>query len=110
MPTDEPDRRAERWRAAGPVAIVFFPESPGITSSIRRWQARNPDWRRLLPDVVACPVCGLPVRAIADFALLDDEAVRAEVAWYRDTHLRAACSAHAWPPDEYWDVVESRTR
>jgi hypothetical protein len=93
-----------------PVAIVFFPESPGITAAIRDWQARNPDWRRALDEVIVCPVCGIPVRAIADYALLDRAGIQAEIRRYRDQHLRAACSEHLWPSEEYWAMVESRKR
>ena len=92
------------------VAIVFFPESAGVRPAIREWQNRNPDWRQPLNDVIVCPVCGIAVRAIADLALLDPAAVRGEVARYRDVHLRTACSDHFWPTEEYWAVVESRTR
>lgn len=91
-----------------PVAIVFFPESPGITPAIRDWQSRNPEWRQLLDDVIYCPVCGIPVRAIADLALLDDAEIRVEIEHYRDRHLRAACSDHAWPTREHWAVLQSR--
>lgn len=93
-----------------PVAIVFFPESPGLIPAIEEWQERNPDWRRLLETVIICPVCGIPIRAIADFALLDHEGVQEAIRLYRDEHLRAACSDHYWPPEEYWAVVSSRTR
>lgn len=93
-----------------PVSIVFFPESPGITPAIRRWRERNPEWRRPLDEVIVCPVCGISVRAIADYALLDERGVRAQIAWYRDVHLRASCSAHSWPTEEHWAVQESRSR
>jgi len=93
-----------------PVAIVFFPESPGITPAIQDWQARNPDWRRLLDEVIICPVCGIAVRAIADYALLDQAGVRTEVRRFKEEHLRAACSDHFWPTEEYWAVMASRTR
>jgi len=93
-----------------PVAIVFFPESGGITPEIREWQARNPDGRRLLDEVITCPVCGIPVRAIADFALLDDAGIRAAVDEYRDQHLRAACSDHAWPTRERLALINGRSR
>ena len=92
------------------VAIVFFPEGSGIPSAVRDWQSRNPDWRALLDEVITCPVCGIPVRAIADLALLDDEGVRFEIERYRNEYLRAACSDHAWPAREYWAVIESRAR
>ena len=47
--------------------------------------------------MITCPVCGIPVRAIADLALLDEEGVRVEIERYRNEYLRAACSDHAWP-------------
>jgi hypothetical protein len=93
-----------------PVAIVFFPESPGASAAILNWQARNPGWRVLLDQVIECPVCGIRILAIADTALLDPEGVRTAVRDYRDEHLRSACSDHYLPTDEYWAVVESRTR
>ena len=93
-----------------PVAIVYYPESPGITPAIQDWQARNPDWRRPLDAVIICPVCGIAVRAIADFALLDHVGVQAEIRHYREEYLRAACSEHFWPTEEYWAVLASRTR
>jgi hypothetical protein len=93
-----------------PVAIVFYPESPGMTSAIREWQARNADWRRPLETVIICPVCGIPIRAVADYALLDHTGVQAEIRRYRDEYLRAACSDHYWPTEEYWAMVTSRTR
>ena len=93
-----------------PVAIVFFPESPGASEAILNWQARNPGWRVLLDQVVECPVCGIRILAIADTALLGPEGIRAAVRDYRDEHLRSACSDHYLPTDEYWAVVESRTR
>jgi hypothetical protein len=92
------------------VAIVFYPESPGITPAIEEWQARNPDWRRPLDTVIICPVCGIPIRAIVDYALLDHEGVQEEIARYRDEHLRAACSDHWLPREEYWAMVSSRSR
>jgi hypothetical protein len=93
-----------------PVAIVFFPEGPGLLPAIRDWQARNPDWRLPLEDVIVCPVCGIPIRAIADFALLDRAGVQSEIRRYRDHYLRAACSNHFYPTEEYWAMVESRLR
>jgi hypothetical protein len=93
-----------------PVAIVFYPESPGITPAIQEWQARNPDWRRSLDAVIICPVCGIAVRAIADFALLDHADVQEEIRRYRDEYLRAACSDHHLPTEEYWAMETSRTR
>lgn len=93
-----------------PVAIVFFPESPGATPAIRNWQARNPGWRVLLDQVIECPVCGIHALAIADTALLDPEGIRAAVRDYREEHLRSACSDHYLPTVEYWAVVESRQR
>jgi hypothetical protein len=93
-----------------PVAIVFYPESEGLIPAIREWQARNPEWRRPLEEVIICPVCGLAARAIADFALLDGQELRAEITRYRDVYLRAACSDHFWPTEEYWALIESRTR
>lgn len=93
-----------------PVAIVYYPESPGITAAIQEWQARNPDWRRSLDAVIICPVCGIAVRAIADFALLDHSSLQAEIRRYREEYLRAACSDHFWPTEEYWAVLASRTR
>jgi hypothetical protein len=93
-----------------PVAIVFYPESPGVTPAIEEWQARNTDWRRPLGAVIICPVCGIPIRAIADYALLDEDGVQEAIRHYRDEHLRAACSDHFWPSEEYWAVVSSRTR
>ena len=53
------------------MAVVFFPESAGMPHFISEWQARNPDWRRLVPGVIVCPVCGLTVRAMADYALVN---------------------------------------
>ncbi len=93
-----------------PVAIVFFPEGSGVPEPVLDWQARNPTWRVVLDDVITCPVCGIPVRAIADVALLDEAGVRREIQRYRDDYLRAACSDHAWPAQEYWAVLESRIR
>lgn len=93
-----------------PVAIVFYPLNVGLTPAIVDWQARNPDWRRALDETITCPVCGIAINAIADFALLDWDAVRQEVRWYRDQHLRSACSDHFWPTDAYWAVVTSRAR
>lgn len=93
-----------------PVAIVFFPEGPPIKPAIREWQARNPAWRVLLEERIVCPVCGLPVRAIADTALLDPQAIREAVREFREHHLRAACSDHYWPTEEYWAMVESQGR
>lgn len=92
-----------------PVAVVFFPESAGMPHFISEWQARNPDWRRLVPGVIVCPVCGLTVRAMADYALLEAEEVNAEIERYRDQHLRGACSDHWLPKEEYWAVVASRS-
>ena len=74
-----------------PVAIVFYPESPGIIPAISEWQARNPEWRRPLEAVIICPVCGIPVRAVADFALLDHDGIQEEIRRYRDDPLRTAC-------------------
>ena len=48
------------------VAIVFYQESTGVPPAVRAWQERNPAWRRSLDEVIICPVCGLPIRAIAD--------------------------------------------
>jgi len=93
-----------------PVAIVFFPESAVLMPAIREWQGRNPDWRRPLEDAITCPVCGITVRAIADFALLDWDSVREEVRHFRDEYLRSACSDHFWPTEEYWAMVTSRAR
>jgi hypothetical protein len=93
-----------------PVAIVFFPENAGVPGAVVGWQRRNPDWRRPLDEVVVCPVCGINVRAIADFALLDAEGIRREVLRFRDEVLRAACSDHYWPTEEYWTRVESQAR
>ena len=93
-----------------PVAIVFFPESGGIPTAVREWQSRNPDWRILLDREITCPVCGIPVRAIADHALIDPPGIREEIERYRNDYLRAACSNHAWPPEEYWTTVERRAR
>ena len=93
-----------------PVAIVFFPETPGMTPAIREWQARNPDWRVVLDEVIVCPVCGLPARAIVDTALLDRDEVREAIRRYREDYLRAACSDHYLPTEAYWAVVESRNR
>ena len=93
-----------------PVAIVFFPETPGMTPAIREWQARNPDWRVLLAEVIVCPVGGLPGRALADTALLDPAAIREAIRAYREEHLRAACSDHYWPREEHWAVIESQGR
>ena len=92
------------------VAIVFFPEGAQLKPAIREWQARNPFWRVLLHEVIVCPVCGLPVRAIADTALLDPQAVRDAVRAYREQHLRAACSDHYLPTEEHWALVASRSR
>jgi hypothetical protein len=92
------------------VAIVFFPESPGMTPAIRDWLARNPDWRVVLDEVIVCPVCGIEVRAVVDTALLDREGMREAVRHYREVHLRAACSDHYWPTEEHWAVAASRTR
>jgi hypothetical protein len=92
-----------------PIAIVFYPESPGLIPPIQRWQARNPEWRLPVEDVVTCPVCGLPVLAIADFALLGPEDVRRRLHEFRDRHLRAACSDHYLPTREEWAVIESTT-
>jgi hypothetical protein len=93
-----------------PVAIVFFPENVGLPPAVAAWQARNPDWRRPVETTIVCPVCGLTVRAVADYALLDPTEVAEEIARYRDEHLRAACSDHWLPKEEYWAVVESRAR
>ena len=93
-----------------PVAIVFYPENAGTLPAIREWQRRNPDWRLPLEAPIVCPVCGIAVRAIADMALLDGDAVRIAIVHYRDVHLRAACSDHFWPTEEYWALVESRAR
>jgi hypothetical protein len=93
-----------------PVAIVFFPESPGIPPAIREWQARNPDWRVPFDEIIVCPVCGIPVRAIVDTALLDRDEVRHAVRRYREEYLRAACSDHLWPPEEYWVLPTTRSR
>ena len=93
-----------------PVAIVFYPDGNGTPSAIESWRQRNPDWRKPLDEVIVCPVCGITVRAIADYALLDAEGVKAEVARYRDEYLRAACSDHFLPVEEYWAVVESRAQ
>jgi uncharacterized protein with PIN domain len=92
------------------VSIVFFPDGQPIKLAIREWQARNPGWRVMLDDVIVCPVCGLPVRAIADTALMDPDAVREAVREYREEHLRAACSDHYWPTEEHWARVESGGR
>jgi len=92
------------------VAIVFYPESAGLPAPVREWQARNPDWRVPLAEPIICPVCGIAVRAIADCALLDPGAIQAEIAAYRDTHLRSACSDHFWPTEEQWAVMQSRAR
>lgn len=86
------------------VAIVFYQESTGATPAMRAWQERNSAWRRPLDEVIICPVCGLPIRAIADMALLDGASVQDEIRRYRLEYLRAACSDHAWPPEEYWAV------
>lgn len=93
-----------------PVAIVFYPENVALPAAIREWQSRNPDWRRPLDDPITCPVCGISIRAIVDFALLDWDRVRAEVGRYRDQYLRAACSDHFWPTEAYWAIVASRSR
>ncbi len=93
-----------------PVAIVFYPDNVAMIPAIRDWQARNPDWRRQLDDPITCPVCGITCRAVADFALLDWDTVRAEIRRYRDEYLRAACSDHYLPDEAYWAVVESRAR
>lgn len=93
-----------------PVAIVFFPESPGMTPAIRDWQARNPEWRVLLDELIVCPVCGLSARAVVDTALLDRDGTREAVRHYREVHLRSACSDHYFPAEEYWAVVASRSR
>jgi hypothetical protein len=93
-----------------PVAIVFFPESPGPIPAILDWQARNPDWRLSLDEVIVCPVCGLRVLAIADTALLSPVGVRDAVRDYREEHLRSACSDHYWPTVEQWAVLMSRSR
>ena len=92
------------------VSIVFFPEGPELKPAIREWQARNPEWRVLLEEVIVCPVCGLPIRAIADTALLDTGDVRGAIRRFREEHLRVACSDHFWPTEEYWAMVESRGR
>jgi hypothetical protein len=81
-----------------------------MTPAIRDWRDRNPDWRVVLDDVIVCPVCGITVRAIADTALLDAEGIRTAVQRYREVHLRAACSDHFWPTEEYWAMVDSRDR
>jgi hypothetical protein len=91
-----------------PIAIVFFPENVPTPPAIQQWQARNPDWRRPVDDVIICPVCGIAVRAIADYALLDADDVRRDVTRFRDEHLRAACSDHYFPRQEDWAVLESR--
>jgi hypothetical protein len=93
-----------------PVAIVFFPENAGLPSAIQHWQSRNPDWRKPVDEVIVCPVCGIAVRAIADYALLDADGIRRDIARFRDEHLRATCSDHYLPTEEYWAVVESRER
>jgi hypothetical protein len=105
-----PPQRTVEIRLNQPVAIVFYPESAGLTPAIRDWQARNPDWRRPLEDIIICPVCGIPVRAIADFALLDWDSVRQEIRRYREEYLRVACSEHYWPTEAYWAVQASRIR
>ncbi len=78
--------------------------------AIEAWCARNRDWRVLVDQVIVCPVCGIAVRVVADHALLSREEIMAEIARYRDEHLRTACSDHWLPTEEYWAVVESRTR
>lgn len=93
-----------------PVAIVFFPENPGATPAIEAWRERNAAWRHLLDQVIICPVCGVRIRAIADFALLDPETMREEIRRYQDQYLRAACSEHYYPTEQYWALVSSRDR
>lgn len=90
------------------VAIVFFQESTGLTPMQRAWQERNPAWRKPIDEVIICPVCGLPIRAVADVALLDADSIQDEIRRYRQDYLRAACSNHAWPPEEYWAVRPAR--
>ena len=97
-------------RLREPVAIVFFPEHVGVPPPIQNWLLRNPDWRKPIEEVVVCPVCGLTVRAIADFALLDHAGIQREIVRFRDDYLRAACSDHYWPTEEYWALVESQVR
>jgi hypothetical protein len=97
-------------RLREPVAIAFYPENAAVPAAIQHWQQRNPDWRQALDDVIVCPVCGITVRAIADFALLDADGVRREIVRFRDEYLRAACSDHFWPTEEYWAVRESQVR
>jgi hypothetical protein len=92
------------------VAMVFYPESAGLLPAVLEWQARNPDWRLPLDTEIICPVCGIAVRAIADCALLDPAAIEAEIAQYRDVHLRSACSDHFRPTEEEWAVMASRAR
>ena len=92
-----------------PIAIVFYPEGGGVPPPVRSWQARNPDWRRPLDQVIVCPVCGISIRAMADFALVEPGAIDEEVARFRDEYLRAACSEHHWPTEEQWAVLESQT-
>ena len=96
--------------AGEPLAIVFFPEGEPVPDAVLDWQSRNPDWRRAVDRSIICPVCGLGVRAIADFALLDDAAIREAVRDYRERHLRRACSDHYLPTEEYWAVVKSGAR
>lgn len=91
------------------MAIVFFPESAGLPAAVSHWQSRNPDWRRMVEMVIVCPVCGLGVRAMADYALLGPDEVASEIEHYRDEHLRSACSDHWLPKEEYWAVVASRS-
>ncbi len=93
-----------------PVAIVFFPENPGATPEIEAWRERNADWRRLLDQVIICPVCGVTIRAIADYALLDAESIREEIRRYQEQYLRAACSDHYYPSEQYWAYAGRRNR
>ena len=94
-----------------PIAIAFFPEDGDhIPGPVRRWQARNPFWRELLPERIVCPVCSLPVRAVADLALLDDDALALAIRRFRDRHLRVACSDHNLPTPEDWAYEEGRRR
>ena len=92
------------------LTIVFFPEGAELPAAILSWRSRNPDWRKPVEERIICPVCGLPVSAIADFALLDDAALRETLREFREAHLRTACSDHWWPSLEHWAYVESQSR
>ncbi|MBK7781263.1 MAG: hypothetical protein IPJ58_10955 [Ardenticatenia bacterium] len=50
------------------------------------------------------------MRAVADLALLDDDALALAIRRFRDRHLRVACSDHNLPTPEDWAYEEGRRR